>query len=283
MSDNEKVNITSAFTRTKEELLSMDEVEFKARFRERCHHTMEIQTYSNAYRGKKLNSNQTETALLYMDVWRERGLSQNSPEYIYAEKILNFANKLIKGETVDLSPFKPTILNENDIKAFENIIYERRSVREWKDEYVTDDVIDKVLKTGLWAAHACNLQSIRYLVIREETSPGLFKGSDIPGGPIHIVILQDMRVYRANPIMPESNQLLDAGAAAQNIVLAAHAYGLGGCWLTFTSEQMKQRIREFVNLSDDYRMTTYIDIGWPDQTPYAPQRIGLEDAIFARK
>lgn len=283
MSDNEKVNITSAFTRTKEELLSMDEVEFKARFRERCHHTMEIQTYSNAYRGKKLNSNQTETALLYMDVWRERGLSQNSPEYIYAEKILNFANKLIKGETVDLSPFKPTILNENDIKAFENIIYERRSVREWKDEYVTDDVIDKVLKTGLWAAHACNLQSIRYLVIREETSPGLFKGSDIPGGPIHIVILQDMRVYRANPIMPESNQLLDAGAAAQNIVLAAHAYGLGGCWLTFTSEQMKQRIREFVNLPDDYRMTTYIDIGWPDQTPYAPQRIGLEDAIFARK
>lgn len=283
MSDNEKVNITSAFTRTKEELLSMDEVEFKARFRERCHHTMEIQTYSNAYRGKKLNSNQTETALLYMDVWRERGLSQNSPEYIYAEKILNFANKLIKGETVDLSPFKPTILNENDIKAFENIIYERRSVREWKDEYVTDDVINKVLKTGLWAAHACNLQSIRYLVIREETSPGLFKGSDIPGGPIHIVILQDMRVYRANPIMPESNQLLDAGAAAQNIVLAAHAYGLGGCWLTFTSEQMKQRIREFVNLPDDYRMTTYIDIGWPDQTPYAPQRIGLEDAIFVRK
>lgn len=283
MSDNEKVNITSAFTRTKEELLSMDEVEFKARFRERCHHTMEIQTYSNAYRGKKLNSNQTETALLYMDVWRERGLSQNSPEYIYAEKILNFANKLIKGETVDLSPFKPTILNENDIKAFENIIYERRSVREWKDEYVTDDVINKVLKTGLWAAHACNLQSIRYLVIREETSPGLFKGSDIPGGPIHIVILQDMRVYRANPIMPKSNQLLDAGAAAQNIVLAAHAYGLGGCWLTFTSEQMKQRIREFVNLPDDYRMTTYIDIGWPDQTPYAPQRIGLEDAIFARK
>ena len=283
MSDNEKVNITSAFTRTKEELLTMDEVEFKARFRERCHHTMEIQTYSNAYRGKKLNSSQTETALLYMDVWRERGLPQNSPEYIYAEKILSFANKLIKGETVDLSPFKPTSLNENDIKAFENIIYERRSVREWKDEYVSDDIIDKVLKTGLWAAHACNLQSIRYLVIREETSPGLFKGSDIPGGPIHIVILQDMRVYRANPIMPESNQLLDAGAAAQNIVLATHAYGLGGCWLTFTSEQMKQRIREYVNLPDDYRMTTYIDIGWPDQTPYAPQRISLEDAIFAKK
>ena len=58
----------------------------KHALRERCHHTMEIQTYSNAYRGKKLNSNQTETTLLYMDVWRERA-SQNSPEYIMRENL----------------------------------------------------------------------------------------------------------------------------------------------------------------------------------------------------
>ena len=153
-------------------------------------------------------------------------------------------------------------------------------MREWTDEPVSDEVIKHVLKAGLWAAHACNLQSIRYLVVRESSAPGLFCGSDIPGGPVHIVVLQDMRVYRANPVMPQSNQLLDAGAAAQNLVLAAHAYGLGGCWLTFTSEEMKERIRREAGLPEHYRLTTYVDVGWPDQTPFPPQRLSVEEAVF---
>jgi len=38
-------------------------------------------------------------------------------------------------------------------------------------------VIDKVLEAGSWAAHACNLQSIRYIVVREENTPGLVPGN----------------------------------------------------------------------------------------------------------
>jgi nitroreductase len=33
---------------------------------------------------------------------------------------------------------------------------------------------------------------------------------------------------------------VDCGAAAQNIVVAAHAYGLGGCWLTFTDTMIER-------------------------------------------
>ena len=76
---------------------------------------------------------------------------------------------------------------------------------------------------------------------------------------------------------------LDAGAAGQNIALAAHACGLGGCWLTFTSENMKQRIREFAGLPEHIRMTTYVDVGYPDQSPYPPQRISVDEAVFAWK
>lgn len=277
---SDKVNFAAEFNKTKEELLAMDETEFRARFRERCHHTMEIQVYANAYRGKRLPEDQTKTADLFMEVWRERGLSEELPEYVYASKIKGLAERLIAGEPVDLSPYTPAPLSAEELSGFERVLYERRSVREWTDACVPDEVIQKVLNAGLWAAHACNLQSVRYLVIREEEAPGLFRGSDIPGGPVHIVLLQDMRVYRANPVMPESNQLLDAGAAGQNLVLAAHAYGLGGCWLTFTSESMKQRIREFAGLPEYLRMTTYVDVGYPDQAPYPPQRISVDEAVF---
>lgn len=280
MSEGEKFNFAAEFNKTKEELLAMDEAEFRARFRERTHHTLEIQTYSTAYRKKALRPEQDRTVQMFLEVWKERGLSEELSEFVFAKTILSMAHTLMEGKEVNLTHYRPTPLSEDDIKAFERVVYERRSVREWTDAPVSDEVIHKVLNAGLWAAHACNLQSIRYLVIRESSMPGLFRGSDIPGGPVHIVILQDMRHYRANPVMPESNQFLDAGAAGQNLVLAAHAYGLGGCWLTFTSEGMKQRIREAVELPEIYRMTTYVDVGWPDQTPYPPQRISLDEAIF---
>lgn len=280
MSEGAKFNFSTEFNKTKEELLAMDETEFRARFRERCHHTLEIQVYSNAYRNKSLRPDQDKTVQMFLEVWRERNLPEDKPEFVYATTLLKMAHTLMEGKKVDLSPYRPAPVTSGELQAFEQIVYERRSVREWTSQPVTDEILKKVLKAGLWAAHACNLQSIRYLVIRESTTPGLFRGSDIPGGPVHIVILQDMRVYRANPVMPQTNQLLDAGAAAQNVVLAAHAYGLGGCWLTFTSEEMKQRIRNEAGLPEDYRLTTYVDVGWPDQAPCPPRRISVDEAIL---
>lgn len=272
MAEGEKGNFVAAFNKTEAELLVMDKSEFRARFRERTHHTLEIQIYACGYRGKTLSAQQADTVRMYLRVWQARGLGDALPEYVYANRLLRMAEQLAAGEKIELQSYATAPLDQLEQKSFERVVYERRSVREWTTQRVPDELIERVLNAGLWAAHACNLQSIRYMVIREESEPGLFRGSDIPGGPVHLVVVQDMRVYRANPVMPESNQLLDAGAAAQNIVLAAHACGLGGCWLTFTSEQMKQRIRERFGLEEHYRLTTYVDVGYPDQSPYPPQR-----------
>ncbi|MCI8465523.1 MAG: hypothetical protein HFI63_06670 [Lachnospiraceae bacterium] len=274
--------IRGLFERTEEELVSMDEVEFRARFRERCHHTMEIQVYENAYRNKKISEGQIETANKYLRAWEKRGLSKECPEYRYVSKLMEFAKLLIEGKNPDFSGYEPKWLSEEEISVFERVVYERRSVRHWDlSRRVPDEIIDKILKAGLWAAHACNLQSIRYLVVREESEPGLFRGSDIPGGPVHIVLLQDMRNYRANPVMPEYNKLLDCGAAGQNIVLAAHAYGLGGVWLTF-NEKMRSRLIERFEIPEEIKVVTYVDLGYPDQSPYPPLRREPDDVTFAR-
>lgn len=218
---------------TDEQLLAMDETEFRARVRERSHHTLEIQVYATAYRHQKLKPNQADYTKHLLELWEKRGLGKDLPEYRYASFLIDAAEKLVKGEDVDLTPYKPTPVTEQMEKDFFTIVKERRSVREFKDKEVPDELIDKILEAGLWAAHGCNVQSIRYVVVREKNEPGLFRGSDVPGGPVHLVILQDMRCYRANSFTPVRNQLLDAGAAGQNIVLAAHAVGLEGVWLTF--------------------------------------------------
>ena len=264
-----------------EELLGMDEVEFRARVRERSHHTLEIQVYATAYRGAALRPQQADYTKHLLELWVKRGLSTDLPEYRYAAFLVETADKISKGEKVSFEEFKPTPVTPEMEKAFFTIVKERRSVREFTDQEVPDELIDKVLEAGIWAAHGCNVQSIRYIVVRDKNEPGLFRGSDVPGGPVHLVVLQDMRCYRANSFTPLRNQLLDAGAAAQNIVLAAHAVGLEGVWLTF-SEDMCNRLKDRFQLPDYIRLVTYVDVGYGDQTPYAPQRWDVKDTILGR-
>ncbi len=185
---------------TEDELFEMDDTEFRARMRERSHHTLEIQLYSCLYRGKPLRKEQADIARKFLKVWDRKGLSHDLPEYKYVTFLVESAEKLVNGETVDLSAYKPHEVTKQMEDDFFTILYERRSVREFKDKDVPDEVIDKVLEAGLWAAHGCNIQSIRYVVVREKNEPGLFRGSDVPGGPVHLVICQDMRCYRANDL-----------------------------------------------------------------------------------
>ena len=279
--DEKRAILQKNLALTEEEFLEMDPVEFRARVRERSHHTLEIQVYQAAYRNRTLSAKQADYTKWLLEIWKKKGLSEDLPEYRYAKKLIGFADALSKGEPVDLEPYRPTPVTEEMEKDFFTILKERRSVREFKDIEVPDELIDKILDAGLWAAHGCNIQSIRYIVVREKNVPGLFAGSDVPGGPVHLVILQDMRNYRANSFTPRRNQLLDAGAAGQNIVLAAHAVGLEGVWLTF-NEAMCKRLTEYFKLPEYIRLVTYVDVGYGDQTPYPPQRLDVKDTILAR-
>ena len=267
---------------TEDELFEMDDTEFRARMRERSHHTLEIQLYANGYRGKTLSDKQADIAKKFLRVWDRKGLSHDLPEYKYVTFLVESADKLSKGEALDLSAYKTHEITPQIEEDFFTVLYERRSVREFKDKEVPDELIDKILKAGLWAAHGCNVQSIRYVVVRDKNEPGLFKGSDVPGGPVHIVICQDMRCYRANDFTPNRNRLLDAGAAGQNIVLAAHAVGLEGVWLTFTGEEFCERLRKRFALPDYIRLVTYVDVGYGDQTPHPPLRQSVEEAVLGR-
>lgn len=267
---------------TDEDFLTMDESEFRARVRERSHHSLEIQMYHAAYRNEKLKASQADYVKHLLELWRKRGLGTDLPEYKYASFLVESADKLSRGEAVDLSPYKPKTVIPQMEEDFFTIVKERRSVREFTDQEVPDELIDKVLEAGLWAAHGCNVQSVRYIVVREKNEPGLFRGSDVPGGPVHLIVLQDMRCYRANSFTPVRNQLLDAGAAGQNMVLAAHAVGLESVWLTFRNKEFSDRLRARFNLPDYMRLVTYVDVGYGDQTPYPPLRWDVKDTVLGR-
>jgi len=273
----------------RENLMAIHPTTLRAMIVERTHHTVEIQLYEALAKGKTLSPDRGDNVREMLAIWKERGLpmDSNSPDWAWVHALLDMANRLSKGEKVELSPFAWQLFDESKRAVASQLIRQRRSVRHWTDEQVPNWMIDEILQAGLWAPHGCNLCSLRFLVVREKNVPGLFRGSDIPGGPVHIVACQDRRAYYAqpgyvaNPDMLENNRVLDCGAAMQNMVLMAHALGLGAVWLTFRHE-MKQRLREHFELEDEIQIVTYLDLGFPDQTPMPPGRMALDKAVIAR-
>jgi nitroreductase len=270
-----------AFDLSDEKYSDMDETEFRARVRERGHHTLEIQTYAAIHKHELLREKQPDTLRRLVGIWKKRGISTDAADFQTSVKLLDLAEQASKSEDVDLSQYAPRPISPTELEAFDAIVKERRSIRHWTDEDIPDELIDRIITAATWAAHSCNLQSLRFVVIREKTTPNLFLGADIPGGPVHILFLQDMRAYLANPLNPERNRLLDVGAAAQNAVLMAHALGLGGVWLTFT-DVVKKRLDDFLELPEYIVPITYIDLGWPAQTPFPLGRTGLEEVVLKR-
>ena len=274
---------------SRENLLTIHPTTLRAMIVERTHHTVEIQLYEALAKGKPLTPDRGDNVREMRAIWKERGLpwDANSPDWAWVNSMLNMAERVSRGEPVELSSFAWSPFDEQQRDLAGQLIRQRRSVRHWTDEEVPDWMIDEVLQAGLWAAHGCNLCSLRFLVVREENAPKLFRGSDIPGGPVHVVACQDRRVYYAqpgyvaNPDVLENNRVLDCGAAMQNMVLMAHALGLGGVWLTFNHE-MKVRLHEHFDLEDDVQIVTYLDLGFPAQTPMPPGRMSVDEVVLAR-
>ncbi len=68
----------------------------------------------------------------------------------------------------------------------------------------------------------------------------------------------------------------DAGAAAENVVLAAYSMGLGACFVKSYSEA---GVRRLLDLPPDTRTELMVSVGYPDQNERRPQKKGMIDKL----
>ena len=272
---------------SRESLLKMDPSPLRAMIRERAHHTVEIQLYEALAEGRTLPAGTGSTVRQMLELWRERGLPTDGPDFAWVNKLLELADQSVRGEKVDLSAFAWHQHTEEEYALIRRLIHQRRAVRHWTGQEVPDWMIDEILEAGRWAPHGCNMNSVRFIVVHEAKEPGLFKGADVPPGPVHIVCVQDSRIYHiqpgyvAHPYTLENNRVLDCGGTMENMVLTAHALGLGAVWLTF-NDAMRQRLAKRFGLGDHMIIVTFLDVGYPAQTPMAPGRMALSELVLAR-
>lgn len=166
-----------------------------------------------------------------------------------------------------------------------DIIKNRRSVREFKDQEIPESAIDVLIEALRWAPSAGNLQSRKfYFVFNEGTRNKLAQAglkhdfvSFIARAPLVIVACADRRIAsRYGDRGLRLYCIQDTAASVQNLLLAAYELGLGTCWVGAFKEE---KVREILNLPENLWPVAIVPVAYPARTPKAPDRVPMTDAV----
>jgi nitroreductase len=145
------------------------------------------------------------------------------------------------------------------------VIFNRRSVRKYKDQPVEKEKIEKLLRAAMQAPSAGNQQPWEFIVVQDkENLRQLSEASQysklVANSPVAFVLLANGSELRF-----PGNWEQDMGAAAENILLEAVELGLGGVWIGIAPEEDRMNyVKKMFNLNDNLKPFCIISIGYPD-------------------
>ncbi|MCK5127121.1 MAG: nitroreductase family protein [candidate division Zixibacteria bacterium] len=145
-------------------------------------------------------------------------------------------------------------------------IFTRRSIRKYKPDPIPEEDIETMLRAAMSAPSANNYQPWRFIIIDERTLldaiPEFHPYSEmLKEAPLAILVCGDKTAV-GHP----GYVYLDCSAATQNLLISAHALGLGAVWLgMYPRKSRMDGIRKLLQLSNNLEPISLISIGYPNQ------------------
>jgi nitroreductase len=155
-------------------------------------------------------------------------------------------------------------------------IFDRRSIRRFKDTKIPKEYIKSIINSGQWAPSACNKQLNHFIVVDNPQIKSMLveKAGSIPlikRAPVIIVI-----TYNSQFSFGKNNaNLQSASAAIQNMLLKAYSLGLGSVWLSSMGD--KEKVKKILEIPKHYNLASFLALGYPDEQPIAPERKKVEE------
>ncbi|KAB2857076.1 MAG: nitroreductase family protein [Anaerolineae bacterium] len=183
-------------------------------------------------------------------------------------------------------------------RKFAVLAKSRRSVRVYEDRPITDDLLRELLETAIWSPSAHNRQPWRFAVVRDPARKELLANrmahqlrKDLEAdGVAEEMIAADTgrsttRMISASALVvlcftmvdmdryPDAKRseaerimaMQSAAMAGQNLLLAAHAAGLGACWMC-APLFCPDVVRDSLELPQDWEPQALITLGYPAQS-----------------
>ena len=155
----------------------------------------------------------------------------------------------------------------------------RRSIRQFTDEPIGGDSLEKLLDAARWAPSAGNQQRWRFVVVTSPSQKELIR-KFAPGiflMPAAFIVICAQKAPGANP-WAEATYLADCSIASQNIMLAAYEMGIGTC---VALSYAKVAISEILDLPENIEPLLILTLGYPAEDPAPPPRLDLNKIAFA--
>ena len=166
--------------------------------------------------------------------------------------------------------------------AMETILT-RRSIRKYTGKRISDEQVELLLKAAMYAPSAVNKQPWHFLVFRDaETKKSIVEfhpnASMLTDADAGILVCYDENLQHDAGYGP-----VDCSAATQNILLAAHAAGLGAVWVGIYPRQNRiEAIHRVFSLPENIKPFSIVSLGYPSEEKSFPDRFRKERIHYGK-
>lgn len=166
-------------------------------------------------------------------------------------------------------------------------IHTRRSIRKYQDVPIPFEHVGRVIEAGFQAPTAGNIQDVRYVIVQEKEKRAKIAEACLQQywmavAPTHIVVCVDIK--RGKQFYGIRGERLysvqHAAAAVQNMLLAAHNFGLGACWVGAFDEEA---IKSICSIPEYARAEAIVTLGYADEIPPRPPKYILETYTYIER
>lgn len=160
--------------------------------------------------------------------------------------------------------------------VLENIA-NRKSVRAYTDEPVSDADIETLLRAAMAAPSAMNRQPWEFIVVNDRDSLDALAGKlrhakMLAQAPLAIVVCAEtMLTLRDGTVVENLFWEHDASAATENLLLAAEALGLGAVWTAASDPERSAVVCEALGITGTVKPLCVIPIGHPANPDEQPK------------
>lgn len=170
--------------------------------------------------------------------------------------------------------------NENNCTTNDNMnnanntletIMTRTSIRSFTDKAVSADTIELLLRAGMAAPTAVNLQPWHFVAVNDRAKLDELGGNGrqskmLQEATLAIVVCGNMEKALEGP--GQAFWIQDCSAATENILLAAHALGLGAVWTgCYPIEERVAMVSQVLGLPEHIVPLCVIVMGYPNENP----------------
>jgi nitroreductase len=149
----------------------------------------------------------------------------------------------------------------------------RRSIRSYRSQPVPDELVMEAIDCARLAPTAMNAQPWTFVIVGD-----LQTRRTIVETLGHAVFLAEAPVCVAVFCRETDCWVEDGSAAIENLLLAAHALGLGSCWVAGYRQPYAPAVAAQLGAAPGHHLLALVSLGFPNETP-TPEKRSLDEVV----